>query len=369
MQQTPYSPHGLTLADFDFALPPELIAQHPATERSSSRLLHVVGPHPDDRQDLSFRQLPQLLRAGDLLIFNNTRVIKARFYGRKESGGAVEVLIERITSPYQAQAQIRASKTPRPNGRVLLADAFFCTIRGREGEFFLIDLDDRSTDWWQCAERFGKLPLPPYIQHAPDPDDESRYQTVYASTPGAVAAPTAGLHFDDALFDALRQHGITTAELTLHVGAGTFQPVRVDDLSQHRMHRERYEIPETTATAIRKTKADGGRIIAVGTTSIRALEAAASASPDGLPQAGQAESDIFITPGYRFLVADALLTNFHLPKSTLLMLVSAFAGMETIRAAYRHAIENRYRFFSYGDAMLLERNAANASDQDLTHEI
>jgi S-adenosylmethionine:tRNA ribosyltransferase-isomerase len=347
----------LALSDFDFELPPELIAQHPLAERSASRLLHVAGGLLADRR---VRDLPDLLRAGDLLVFNDTRVIKARFYGRKASGGQVEALIERISSPSRALAMVRASKSPKPGSRLALADAFDCTVAGREGEFFILDLDAKSdTDWWTLAERHGHLPLPPYIEHAADAVDEARYQTVYSKTPGAVAAPTAGLHFDEALLHNLQKKGMAAAHVTLHVGAGTFQPVRVDKLSEHRMHRERYEISAAAADAIRAARAEGRRVVAVGTTSLRALESAALISPDGLPQAGAAESELFVTPGFRFRVSDALVTNFHLPKSTLLMLVSAFAGMETIRRSYAHAIQERYRFFSYGDAMLLERKACD----------
>ena len=343
---------SLTLSDFDFELPPELIAQHPLTERSSSRLFHLAGDTISDRQ---FTELPSMLRPGDLLVFNNTRVIKARFYGVKATGGAVEILIERIEAPHRAIAMLRASKTPKPGSRIRLANAFDCEVRGRAGEFFILELDPAGDDWWQLTERFGRLPLPPYIEHTADAIDETRYQTVFAKKSGAVAAPTAGLHFDESILANSRKNGIDAAELTLHVGAGTFQPVRVDKLSEHKMHRERYEISEHTALAIRTARANGRRVVAVGTTSMRALESSAAASPDGLPQAGNAESEIFITPGYQFRVVDALITNFHLPKSTLLMLVSAFAGMDTIRRAYAHAIAQRYRFFSYGDAMLLEK--------------
>ena len=345
---------ALTLSDFDFVLPPELIAQHPLPERTGSRLLCVKekGLH-----DHTFAELPDLLCRGDLLVFNNTRVIRARFFGQKSSGGGVEVLLERILSPHCALAMVRASKSPKPGSRLRLSDAFECTVDGRGGEnneFFVLRLPDSGQDWWTLAERYGRLPLPPYIDHRPDAMDEERYQTVYSKTAGAVAAPTAGLHFDEALLDHLQKKAINATFLTLHVGAGTFQPVRVENLAEHRMHRERYDIPEATVTAIRQAKAEGRRIVAIGTTSLRALESAAAASSDHLPNAGEAESGIFITPGYRFKVVDALITNFHLPKSTLLMLVSAFAGMDKIQHAYAHAIDQRYRFFSYGDAMLLE---------------
>ena len=347
---------ALTVDDFDFPLPPELIAQHPAAERSGSRMLHVCGQRLADRQ---FADLPALLAAGDLLVFNDTRVIKARFFGHKESGGQVEVLLERIVDARHAVAQIRASKSPRPGTRLRLADAFEVVVTGRagaSGEFFALETVDRNS-LWELAERYGKLPLPPYIAHPADGADETRYQTVYAREPGAVAAPTAGLHFDEAMLATLRAQGVNTAFLTLHVGAGTYQPVRVDKIADHRMHSERFEIPQTAADAIAATRAAGGRVVAVGTTSLRALESAASmANPaDGTVRPGAAETDIFITPGYRFQVVDRLITNFHLPKSTLLMLVSAFAGYDAIRAAYAHAVAERYRFFSYGDAMLLEK--------------
>ncbi|MCL2874832.1 MAG: tRNA preQ1(34) S-adenosylmethionine ribosyltransferase-isomerase QueA [Betaproteobacteria bacterium] len=342
----------LTVDDFDFSLPPELIAQHPAPERRGSRLLHVDGERLDDRR---FVDLPQLLRAGDLLVFNDTRVIKARFHGIKDSGGKVEVMLERIVDARHAIGQIRASKAPKPGCLLRLADAFSVRVGGRsggEGEFFALELCDDG-DFWALAERHGKLPLPPYIAHPADSADETRYQTVYARAPGAVAAPTAGLHFDEAMLATLAAQGVNTAFVTLHVGAGTYRPVRVEKIADHRMHSERYEIPAATAAAIAAARASGGRVVAVGTTSLRALEAAGG--DDGLPRPGSGETDIFITPGYRFRVVDRLLTNFHLPKSTLLMLVSAFAGQAAIRAAYAHAIAERYRFFSYGDAMLLEK--------------
>ena len=341
----------LTLDDFDFALPPELIAQHPADERTASRLLHVAGNTCEDRR---FVDLPQLIAPGDLLVFNNTRVIKARLFGQKESGGQIEVMIERIVDRSHAIAQIRASKSPKPGSRIMLENAFAMTITGRtgeQGEFFALALIGDG-DLYTLTETHGRLPLPPYITHAAEQEDESRYQTVYAQHTGAVAAPTAGLHFDEAMLAELRQHGADLAWLTLHVGAGTFQPVRVHNVNEHRMHSERFEIPQATIDAVARTRANSGRVIAVGTTSLRALEAAAQS---GELHAGAAETDIFITPGYRFRVVDRLITNFHLPKSTLQMLVSAFAGMDTIRQAYRHAIEQRYRFFSYGDAMLLEK--------------
>lgn len=346
---------SLTVDDFDFPLPPELIAQHPAAERRGSRLLHVCG---QQREDRNFADLPSLLRAGDLLVFNDTRVIKARFFGVKDTGGQVEVLLERIVDATHAIAQVRASKSPKPGTRLTLANAFDVIVTGRagaSGEFFALEtVDDQNL--WEMAEQYGRLPLPPYIEHPADGADETRYQTVYAREPGAVAAPTAGLHFDEAMLETLRAQGVGTAFLTLHVGAGTYQPVRVDKITDHRMHSERFIVPQATADAIAATRTAGGRVIAVGTTSLRALESAGN--DDGTVRVGEAETDIFITPGYRFKVVDRLITNFHLPKSTLLMLVSAFAGFDQIRAAYAHAVAERYRFFSYGDAMLLERTDA-----------
>lgn len=343
---------SLTVDDFDFPLPPELIAQHPAAERSGSRLLHLCGQRPVDRK---FAELPTLLAPGDLLVFNDTKVIKARFFGVKETGGQVEIMLERIVDARHAICQIRASKAPKTGCLLRLADAFTVRMSGRagtDGDFFALELVDRD-DFWELAETYGKLPLPPYIAHPAEGADETRYQTVYAREPGAVAAPTAGLHFDEAMLDTLRAQGVGTAFVTLHVGAGTYRPVRVDKIADHRMHSERYEVPAATAAAIAATRAAGGRIVAVGTTSLRTLESAAA--DDGSVNTGSGETDIFITPGYRFKVVDRLITNFHLPKSTLMMLVSAFAGYDAIRAAYAHAVAERYRFFSYGDAMLLER--------------
>ncbi|MCP5249897.1 MAG: tRNA preQ1(34) S-adenosylmethionine ribosyltransferase-isomerase QueA [Candidatus Accumulibacter sp.] len=349
----------LTLDDFDFDLPAELVAQQPSGQRSASRLLQVAD---DALHDHRFSLLPDLLDSGDLLVFNDTRVIKARLFGRKESGGQIEVLIERIVDGRHAVAQIRASKSPKPGSRIVLEEAIELIVRGRrgeQGEFFELELEREPAadsaavrDLFSLIEAHGRLPLPPYITHPANADDEARYQTVFARNPGAVAAPTAGLHFDDALFGRLGERGVEVAWLTLHVGAGTFQPVRVQRIAAHRMHAERFTIPPATIAAIARTRERGGKVVAVGTTSLRALEAAAR---NGEPNPGAAETDIFITPGYRFRLVDRLITNFHLPKSTLLMLVSAFAGLDTIGAAYRHAIARRYRFFSYGDAMLLTR--------------
>ena len=339
-----------SFADFDFALPPDLIAQHPAAERSGSRLLDARNDTPVDRV---FRELPALLQPGDLLVFNDTRVIKARLFGVKASGGAVEALVERVLPGGQdVWAHLRASKSPRPGGRIRFAGAFEAEVLGRcgaDGALFHLRFPG---DPFALLERHGHVPLPPYITHADGADDERRYQSVFARVPGAVAAPTASLHFDEAVLGALDARGVARASLTLHVGAGTFQPVRTDTLAEHRMHSEWYELPEATVDAIARTRGAGGRVVAVGTTSLRALE---SAALGGALQAGARETDIFITPGFEFRVVDLLLTNFHLPKSTLLMLVSALAGHERMHALYAHAIEQRYRFFSYGDAMLLQR--------------
>jgi S-adenosylmethionine:tRNA ribosyltransferase-isomerase len=336
----------LTLSDFDFDLPPDLIAQTALPDRSASRLL-VVEPDGTPR-DRMFADLLDVLRPNDLLVFNDTRVIKARFFGQKASGGKVEVLVERVLDSHTALAQIRASKSPVEGSTIRLAEAFDVIVGPREESFFTLRFPAPCLD---LIEAHGRLPLPPYITHDPDSTDETRYQTIYARAPGAVAAPTAGLHFNEALFAALDQAGVKRAFLTLHVGAGTFQPVRVENLAEHKMHSEWYEITPALAEAVRATRAAGGRVIAVGTTSLRALESAAG--PDGTLRAGNGDTDIFITPGYAFRAVDALVTNFHLPKSTLLMLVSAFVGRDTIRQAYAHAIAQRYRFFSYGDAMFL----------------
>ena len=348
------------LSDYDFELPEALIAQHPAAERTASRLLLVNGNRYADKQ---FTDLPSLLNPGDLLIMNDTRVLRARFFGKKETGGQVEVLIERIyggpSGGKTARAQIRASKSPKPGTRLRLANAFDVEVTGRDGEFFTLALPaDEAQDFWQLTEAYGLLPLPPYITHSPGSDDDTRYQTVYAKNPGAVAAPTAGLHFDETILAQLQANGVETATVTLHVGAGTFQPVRAENLDEHVMHHEWYHLPEATVKAIEACRARGGKVVAVGTTSLRALESAAKyqgIETGGLLTADSRETDLFIRPGYQFKVVDRLITNFHLPKSTLLMLVSAFAGYDTMRAAYQHAINQHYRFFSYGDAMLLTR--------------
>lgn len=339
--------------EFDFALPERLIAQHPPRRRGESRLLHVRGA---TLADLHFSDLPGLVREHDVLVLNDTRVLKARLYGEKESGGRVEVLVERILDDHHVLAQVRASKSPREGGRIVLANALPITVLGREGEFYRLRFDSEE-DVTDLLERHGQLPLPPYIVHAPTDQDEERYQTVFARQPGAVAAPTAGLHFDEPMLAALRARGAAIAHVTLHVGAGTFKPVRAEHVHEHAMHSERFAVPAATVEAIRAARARGGRVIAVGTTSLRALESAAltHGSGGGELAGGSGETNIFIFPGYQFKVVDVLLTNFHLPRSTLLMLVCAFGGMQEMLAAYRHAVEQEYRFFSYGDAMLIER--------------
>lgn len=337
-------------SDFDYSLPDELIARYPPETRGGSRLLHVE-PAREGFTDRRFADLPNLFRAGDLLVFNDTRVIKARLHGEKATGGRIEALVERVLSGHEALAFIRASKPPKPGMRLRFADAVEAEVLGREGDLYRLAFDPAHTvlEW---LERYGLLPLPPYIDRAAEADDEARYQTVYAREPGAVAAPTAGLHFDQAMLDRLRGLGVETAFVTLHVGAGTFQPVRAENIGEHRMHSEWYEIPAATVAAVAQARARGGRVCAVGTTSLRALE---SGARDGDLKAGAGETDIFITPGYRLRVVERLLTNFHLPRSTLLMLVSAFGGHDLMLRAYRHAVAARYRFFSYGDAMLIER--------------
>ncbi len=334
-------------SDFNYELPRELIAQSPLEERAASRLLIV--PRQGALVDSRMRELPHALRAGDLLVFNDTRVLPARLQGRKDSGGAVELLLERLEDEHTFLAQVRASKPLRAGRRVVLGDGSELSVVGREGEFVRLRYAGEEGTA-ALLERVGAIPLPPYIARRPDAADRERYQTLFARAPGAVAAPTAGLHFDEALLAALGVRGIDTATLTLHVGAGTFQPLRGDDVAAHRMHAERCEVGAELVGRIEATRARGGRVVAVGTTVVRALESAATDGPLR-PFAG--ETQIFITPGYRFRVIDLLVTNFHLPESTLLMLVSAFGGRERILEAYAHAVAQRYRFFSYGDAMLL----------------
>jgi len=338
---------NFTVGDFDFALPPELIAQHPAAQRSSSRLLDGTGPQPVDR---IFHALPELLLPGDLLVFNDTKVIKARLFGEKPTGGKVELLIERVLQDHEVVAHMKVSKKPPAGTALAMQGGFTATLKGRwpdeDGALFRFVL---SSEPHGLMERHGHVPLPPYIEHVDTAEDANRYQTIFARHPGAVAAPTAALHFDEALLGRLDARGVQRASVTLHVGAGTFQPVKVDDIAQHRMHSEWYEVPRETQQALADAHARGSRIVAVGTTTVRTLESWAAT--------GQASGDtsIFITPGFGFRVVDLLITNFHLPRSTLLMLVSAFAGYDRIMALYRHAIAGRYRFFSYGDAMLLAR--------------
>ncbi|MGO1001566.1 tRNA preQ1(34) S-adenosylmethionine ribosyltransferase-isomerase QueA [Lysobacter sp. CA196] len=342
--------------DFHYELPPELIAQAPLAERSASRLL-VVPPAPAPREDRVFRELPQLLQPGDLLVFNDTRVIPARLFGQKSTGGRVEILIERLLGGMEARAQIGVSKSPKAGARIALDAGGEAEVLDREGEFYRLRFHvPESLEQWLLHA--GRLPLPPYIQREPGSDDQERYQTVFAREVGAVAAPTAGLHFDDALLAQLRERGIEFGHVTLHVGAGTFQPVRAESLDQHVMHSEWLNVGAGLVEQIRRTRAAGGRVIAVGTTVVRALESAIrhhsgikGEESELQPFAG--ETRLFILPGYRIRSVDALITNFHLPESTLLMLVSAFVGKDRMFAAYEHAIRERYRFFSYGDAMLL----------------
>ena len=350
----------LRLSDFDFDLPAELIAQHPAAQRSAARLLDARAAAPVDR---IFRELPAVLDAGDLLVVNDTRVIRARLLGFKASGGAVEALVERVLPGHEVLAHLRASKSPRAGSAIRFADAFDAEVLGRGGppasadaELFRLRFPDEP---FSLLERHGHVPLPPYIEHVDTADDALRYQSVFAARPGAVAAPTAALHFDDAVLSELAARGIGRTAVTLHVGAGTFQPVRGENLTEHRMHREWFEVPAAAAAAIEQTRAAGGRVVAVGTTSLRALESAIDPA-SGSVRAGARETELFIVPGFRFRVVELLVTNFHLPKSTLMMLVSAFAGHAHVMAVYRHAIAQRYRFFSYGDAMLLERAAEAA---------
>lgn len=353
-----------SVADFDFQLPPELIAQHPAPERSASRLLDGTGAVAVDR---IFHELPGLLDAGDLLVFNDTQVIKARLFGQKATGGQLEMLIERVLLPLEASdgsahevvAHLRVSKKPLKGGRLHMAGGlgrggFDAVFLGRwpdeHGQLFRFRLHGPAGDTpYDLMARHGHVPLPPYIEHTDSADDERRYQTVFARVPGAVAAPTAALHFDAALLAALEARGVQRASVTLHVGAGTFAPMKVERIADHVMHHERYAIPAETLQAIADCRARGGRVVAVGTTTVRTLESWARSGETG------GDTNIFITPGFDFRVVDRLVTNFHLPQSTLMMLVSAFAGFDHIRSLYAHAIERRYRFFSYGDAMLLQR--------------
>jgi S-adenosylmethionine:tRNA ribosyltransferase-isomerase len=333
--------------DFAYDLPVDLIAQHPPVERAGGRLLHI--PRSEPLQDLRFTDFPGLLKSGDLLVFNDTRVIPARVHGVKPTGGQVEILLERVLDGNRILAHVHASKPLRAEAPVALPGGVEARFITRHDDLFELQL---STEPLAFFQQYGSMPLPPYIERNAELDDATRYQTVYAREPGAVAAPTAGLHFDDAILARCRANGVESTFVTLHVGAGTFQNVRVDDLQQHRMHAERISVSAEACAAIAAAKARGGRVIAVGTTVVRSLEAAAQS---GSLQPYEGETRLFITPGYRFRVIDALLTNFHLPESTLLMLVCAFGGFDEVMGAYRHAVAQRYRFFSYGDAMFLER--------------
>jgi S-adenosylmethionine:tRNA ribosyltransferase-isomerase len=347
MRLEPRQAMSLKRNTFHYDLPRELIAQRPLPRRSDSRLLQLslAGGELVDRQ---FHDLPELLNAGDLLVFNDTRVIPARLFGHKETGGRVEVMLERLLGESECLAQLRVSKPLRAGGVILLEDGSRLVVEGREDEFFRLRLEGGALS--EKLQDLGHMPLPPYITRQDTPEDAERYQTVYARKPGAVAAPTAGLHFDPGLLEILAARGVDRANVTLHVGAGTFQPVRSEDIEDHRMHAEYLEVPQATCAAVERTRVRGGRVVAVGTTAVRALETAAQ---DGALQPFAGDSRIFIYPGCRFRVIDGLLTNFHLPESTLLMLVCALAGIEPTLAAYRHAVTERYRFFSYGDAMLL----------------
>ena len=348
----------MKLSDFSFTLPEHLIAKYPTPDRTASRLLHLNGTTGDVNHK-QFQQMLDLVEPGDLLVFNNTRVIPARLLGQKASGGKVEVLIERIVDDNNALAHVRASKAPKPGTDLLLEGAVSVTVTGRQDALFELRFNGDATVLEQL-EQYGHMPLPPYIDRPDEQADKERYQTVYNQAPGAVAAPTAGLHFDDALLERLQQKGVNLAYVTLHVGAGTFQPVRVDNILEHKMHSEFAIVPEDVVNAVRATKAAGKRVIAVGTTSVRSLESSAlEASKGEVLVPYQSDTDIFIYPGFEFKVVDAMFTNFHLPESTLIMLISAFAGKDNVLAAYERAIEQEYRFYSYGDSMFIEK-ATNA---------
>jgi len=333
----------MLISDFDYQLPDELIAQYPTASRRDSRLLAVT----DDIQDRRFGELPRLLHPGDLLVFNDTRVIKARLQATKATGGRAEILVERVTGERSALAQVRASKSPKPGGRLMLAGGAEAVVEQREGDMFVLQF---SVGLMAFLEEFGEVPLPPYLRRPAGDADVERYQTVYARDPGAVAAPTAGLHFDEAMLAETLAAGVRHSRVTLHVGAGTFQSLREEQIEANRLHSERVEVSDACCKAVRTTRAGGGRVIAVGTTAVRALEAAAAGRE---LRALSGETDLFIRPGYKFRAVDAVLTNFHLPKSSLLMLVSAFGGRDRVMSAYRHAVSEKYRFFSYGDAMFL----------------
>jgi S-adenosylmethionine:tRNA ribosyltransferase-isomerase len=338
-------------SDFHYELPDELIARHPTPRRSDSRLLHLHGTS-GERVDRRFADLPTLLSPGDLLVFNDTRVIPARIHGRKETGGRIEILLERVIAGERALVQLRSSKPAAVGSRIHIAEGLGARVEGREEEFWVLEFPGGAV---VAFERHGEMPLPPYLHRPAEDADRERYQTVYARAPGAVAAPTAGLHFDEPLIAACERAGVARTHVTLHVGAGTFQPVRVEELNEHRMHAELAEVSPATCKAVADCRARGGRVVAVGTTAVRALESAAAA---GRLEPFAGDTRLFITPGYRFRVVDALLTNFHLPESTLLMLVAAFAGTGHVLRAYEHAVAARYRFFSYGDAMFVEPDPA-----------
>lgn len=345
----------MQLSDFNYQLPEHLIAQTPLAERSASRLL-VVNSRDETLADRQFSDLGEFIEAGDLLVFNNTRVIPARLFGQKQSGGKLEVMVERVLDEGRLLAHIRCSKAPRPGTQLILEKAIKCTMLKRENDLFVLQQQgDKS--WFDLLDQYGHVPLPPYIRRVDENEDRERYQTVYAEFPGAVAAPTAGLHFDQGMIDRLTSGGVKSAFVTLHVGAGTFQPVRGDDIDNHLMHAESFDVPQRVCDAVAETRRAGKRVIAVGTTVVRSLETAA-ATGNLLPLNG--ESRLFIKPGFKFEVVDAMITNFHLPKSTLLMLVSAFAGSDIIRRAYAHAIQQQYRFFSYGDAMFISGRASES---------
>lgn len=342
----------MKVSDFDFELPDALIARYPTAERTGSRLLSLEG-NGGGLQHGVFADLIEKLRMGDLLVLNDTRVIPARLFGQKETGGQLEVMVERVLSPSEILAHIRASKSPKPGSRLLIDEGYSLAVLGRQGELFHLQVEGETTAL-QLMMQVGHMPLPPYIDRLDEVEDQERYQTIYSKKLGAVAAPTAGLHFDDLLMEKIKGKGVQCEFVTLHVGAGTFQPVRVDNIEEHHMHSEAIEVSADLCDKVAKTKANGGRIVAVGTTSVRCLETAALKSKsDKLISAYKGETDIFIYPGYKFRVVDAMVTNFHLPKSTLLMLISAFAGTYNVLRAYEEAIRNRYRFFSYGDAMFI----------------
>ncbi len=342
----------MRLSEFDYHLPAGLIAQEPLPKRTASRLLHLDGA-TGQRRDLQFADLPDLLRAGDLLVFNDTKVIPARLFARKESGGRTEIFVERILESDRMLAMVKASKAPRIGVRIMLEGGAWAEVVGRRGQFFDIRLTGATV--MEQLERHGHLPLPPYIQRRPGEKDAERYQTVFASKPGAVAAPTAGLHFDERMLARLAEKGVESVRVTLHVGAGTFLPVRVDNVHEHHMHAEWVEVSEQAAATINQARSAGRRIIAVGTTAVRSVE---SACVEGHITAFSGDTRLFIYPGYRFQAIDAMITNFHLPQSTLLMLVCAFAGKTNVLSAYEHAVAERYRFFSYGDAMFVEPELA-----------